>query len=647
MSRIINNEIGKEYLFMGNEAIARGALEAGVNVVTSYPGTPASEITENLAEIAFSSNLYVEWSCNEKVALEVAAAASFSELRALCSMKQNGMYVASDFLMHLSYTGIRGGFVIVVSDDPGGLSSSNEGETRTLSKIFELPLLEPGNIQEAKDMTKYAFELSEKTKTAVVLRSVTRISHASGNVITGEIGTKRLNAHFTLNEDLEHTDFNALISPPATKSHKRHLEKLVTVKNLFEQCPFNYYIGPRNPELLIITSSACYLYSKEAVSLLSLNKKVGILKLGTTWPLPKDLIEKHLRETDNILIVEEVYPFLEENIKSLAYDLFVNIGHKQIHGKNDNLIPMVGELNPDLVAKALCSIFSINFEAFGINEKYKENFFSADFAEPPIRERVFCSGCPHRASFWSIHRALKTDNRKAFVCGDIGCYSMGRFGCGFNTIQTIHAMGSGAGLASGFGKLGQFNMSQPVLAVCGDSTFFHSVLPAIINAKHHKSNMTLVVLDNGGTAMTGFQSHPGLTKNAMNENVPSVEIENVCKGIGLPVETCDPFDLTKTENTILQLMKNSSGPNVLILRQECALSKWKKHKKTYKMKIDKNICIGAECGCNRFCTRVFRCPGLIWDKETNKAKIDEVMCTGCGVCTFICPQKAIKKEEVN
>ena len=357
MRELIDTKEGTEYLFMGNEAIARGALEAGVNVVAAYPGTPASEITERLSKVAHDRNLYVEWSTNEKVALEVAASSSFAELRALCAMKQNGLYVASDFMIHLGYTGIRGGFVIVISDDPGGLSSSNEGESRIFAKTFELPLLEPGDIQEAKDMTKWAFDLSEELKTAVIIRSVTRISHASGNVKIGKLPSTKRTARFRLNESLAGTEMVPLISPPPVPNHARHLKRIEKVKDAFEQCPFNTYKGPDHPQLLIITSSACNLYSKEAINLLNLEDKVGLLKLGTTWPLPEDFLKKHLSAAEKILVVEEVAPFLEESLKIFAWDLAPEIGIKTIHGKGNGMLPKVGELNPDLVAKALSRIF--------------------------------------------------------------------------------------------------------------------------------------------------------------------------------------------------------------------------------------------------------------------------------------------------
>ena len=642
MSKWILQPEGAESVLMGNEAIARGALEAGVNVATGYPGTPSSEIVEVLSQVATERNLYVEWSTNEKVAMEVAAAASFAGLKSLCAMKQNGVNVASDFLLHLAGSGTRGGMVLVACDDPGALSSVNEGESRHFAKLVEIPLLEPGEFQEAKDMTRWAFELSEEIKNVVMVRSVTRLSHASGNVTFGKLTDSDNHAVFRFEGSDLDPDEGPVLSAPVAYKHALQQKKLEKAKEIFEESPFNTYDGPKRPKLLMITSSACFLYGREAISILGLEDKVGVLKLGTTWPLPPKLLKKYLSTTNKILVVEEVLPFLEENVKILALEHAKEIGLKSFFGKNDGSLPRVGELNADLVISALSKILGIKYEAR--SSAYEKEVRRAAALKIPERERAFCPGCPHRASFLSIRQALQMDNRKGFVCGDIGCYASARFACGFKVNKTLHAMGSGAGIASGFGKLGQFGMDQPSLAVCGDSTFFHAVLPALVNAVHHQSNMTLVVLDNSGTAMTGFQPHPGLAINAMGEKVPSIDIAKVCEAVGAKVEIRDPFDLTETQKTLNRLMEDQEGVKVLILRQICALSPEKKGKKKYEMRVDESLCLGERCGCNRLCTRIFRCPGLVYDQEKKKARIDDVICVGCGVCSLICPTDAIKRE---
>ena len=629
---------------MGNEAIARGALEAGVSVATGYPGTPSSEIIESLAEVAQEINLYVEWSTNEKVALEVAAAASFAGLRSMCVMKQNGVNVASDFLLHLTASGTRGGIVLVTCEDPGALSSVNEGESRYFARMLEIPLLEPATFQEAKDLTKWAFELSEKIRNVVILRSVTRMSHASGNVICGKLPEKSRTARFVCDGSFMDPLKGPVVSTPVVLKHVLQQKKLQKAAELFEKSLFNNYSGPRRPELLIITSSACFLYSREAISMLGLQKRVGILKLSCTWPLPLKLLKKYLRLTDKIMIVEEVLPFLEENIKVAATGMLKETGIKTFYGKMDKTLPSVGELNPDLVASALGKIMKVKCKSLPAG--YTQEIQKITPLIPP-REQTFCPGCPHRASFWNINTALKLDGREGIVCGDIGCYAMAALfpAIGFNTVSTLHSMGSGTGLASGFAKLESFGLNKPVLAVCGDSTFYHAVIPALINAQHNRADVTFIVLDNAGTAMTGFQPHPGLNVSAMGEAVPAVDISKICEAMGAKVAVSDPFDLERTSKILTSFMAERGSLKVLIMRQICALSPEKKGKKKYLMQVKEDLCLGESCGCNRLCTRIFRCPALIWDRTKKKALIDEVICAGCGVCYSICPQKAITRTE--
>ena len=644
MSELWLAEKGSRLLLMGNDAIARGAMEAGVSVAAGYPGTPSSEIIENLAGAAQDRNIYVEWSVNEKVALEVAAAASFAGLRSMAVMKQVGMNVAADFLLHLTQYGTRGGLVLVSCEDPGALSSTNEGESRFYAKMMEFPLLEPGDFQEAKDMTKWAFQLSEEIKNLVMLRSVTRLSHSSGNVVMGDLPQVEARARFKHQGGLLDTMGGPIINLPGTVRFLRQnqQEKLRKASQIFDTSPFNTYTGPERPELLVITSSTCALYTQEAVHLLGVQDRVGILKLGTTWPLPRGLVEEYLALTDKVLIVEEVMPFIEDNVLALAATLAPRIDTKTFFGKHDGSIPAMHELNPDLVAAALCRILNVTYGT--VPEAYVRRATEIGAAGAPARALTFCPGCPHRASFWSIHNALELDNREGFVCGDIGCYSLAAGPSGFETLRTLHSMGSGTGLASGFGRQGQFGLDQPIFTVCGDSTFYHAVMPALVNAIHNKADITLVVLDNSGTAMTGFQAHPGLKVNALGEDVPAVDIPEICSAMGARVKICDPFDLEETQETLLDMIEEE-GVKVVVLRQICALSPEKKGAKAYKMAVNEAVCLGENCGCNRLCTRIFKCPGLIWDEKRKVAMIDEVICAGCGVCASICPSGAIERKE--
>ncbi|HOU51138.1 MAG: indolepyruvate ferredoxin oxidoreductase subunit alpha [Smithella sp.] len=633
-----------ELLCMGNEAIARGALEAGLNVVAGYPGTPSSEVIERLSEVARDRNLYVEWSTNEKVALEVAAAASFAGLRSMCVMKQNGVNVASDFLLHLASSGTRGGIVLIECEDPGALSSVNEGESRYFARMLEIPLLEPATLQEAKDLTRWAFELSEKIRNVVILRSVTRMSHASGNVICGRLPVKSRTARFIFDGSVMDPLRGPVVSTPVVIKHGLQQKKLETAAELFEKSPFNGYYGSQKPELLIITSSACFLYSREAIEMLNLQKRVGILKLSCTWPLPQKLLKKYFRLTKKIMIVEEVLPFLEENVKVAAMGMMKEIGGKTFFGKMDKTLPSTGELNPEIVATALSNIMKVKSKSLPAD--YVREMQKVAAIIPP-REQTFCPGCPHRASFWNINTALKLDGRDGIVCGDIGCYSMASLSpaVGFHTVRTLHSMGSGTGLASGFAKLQAFGLDQPVMSICGDSTFYHAVIPALINAQHNRADITFIVLDNAGTAMTGFQPHPGINQSAIGEPLPSVDIAGICEAIGAKVAVCDPFDLEATSKILTSFMAERGSMKVLIMKQACALSPEKKGRKQYQMSVNEELCLGDNCGCNRLCTRIFRCPALTWDRTKKKAVIDEVICAGCGVCYLICPQKAITRTE--
>ncbi len=631
MKELFERKGGRELLLQGNEAIARGALEAGVRFCAGYPGNPSSEIIETLAEASQHLPIYAEWSVNEKVALEAAAAASFAGVRAIVSMKQNGVNVVSDFLTNLSLSGTKGGLVLVTCDDPGGISSTNEEDARLFSKLADVPLLEPGTPQEALEMTKWAFELSETIRNIVILRSVSRLSHTRSNTVLSDIPHYNNDAFFD-----PATPFHTF--PVLAKHLERH-KKLESASVLAEQTGFNNYQGPERPELLVISSGSSWNYVTEAVEILGLKESVGILKLAVTWPLPTNLLKRHLVSSGKVLFIEEIDPFLEEGVKALCAHLGAAVGFKEFYGRASGHIPLCGELSPGVVLAVLGKIFSIRWE----KEAFKEKVRRLIPGPVPPREFGFCAGCPHRATFYAVKQALAWDGRKGFVSGDIGCYSMGIWPTGFSQVKSVHAMGSGLGLACGYGKLGAFGFDQPVVTVCGDSTFFHAAIPALINARFNNSDILLLVLDNSATAMTGFQPHPGTGSTAMGSKVEPVDIEGLCRSMGLSVETGDPYDVEQTARTLFRLMQ-AKGPRVFILKRKCALIQGREGGFPYRMKVDEERCLGEGCGCSRFCTRVFRCPGLIWDDRAGKARIDEVICIGCGVCSYICPSAAIIKE---
>lgn len=636
MSIINLNAPGKAVLMMGNEAIARGALEAGIQVAAAYPGTPSSEIIGSLAEVAEDQGIYVEWSVNEKVALEIAAAASMSGLRSITAMKQNGINVASDYLLTVNLTGSKGGIVIVVCDDPGAHSSSNEEDTRLFARIGDIPLLEPSSFQEAKDMTKYAFDLSEELNCIVMLRGVTRISHARGNVTLGELNDVKRRPKFDTSSPFTFS--------PVLQKHAQLHEKLNKAKEQFETSPFNSYSGPDKPKLVIVTSGTGNFYSREATKLLDLDKQVGILKIGTTWPLPEKYVLENIARTKKILFVEEVDPFLETNVKEICADLGAVSGKMQytFFGKRSGHIPGIGEVSTDRVIEALKKVLNVSYESRDQNYARR----ARELCKEVVSERAlgFCPGCPHRASYWAIKSALRLDDRDGFLTPDIGCYTLARTASGFYLSKTGGAMGSGTGLACGFGTLKQIGFEQPVIAVCGDSTFFHAAMPALVNAQYTKSNFIMCILDNSATAMTGFQPNPSVGLNAVGKPAPVLDIEVICRAIGAEVTVRDPFDVNGTIDTITHLFQEKEGVKVLILKQRCALVRAKGEKSPYKMHIDAEKCVGQDCGCNQLCTRIFRCPGILWDAESKKAQIDELTCVNCGVCAEICPNTAIIKE---
>ena len=466
-----------------------------------------------------------------------------------------------------------------------------------------------------------------------MVRSVTRISHARGNVILGPLPKDFPVPYFDTSKPL--------CPLPTSITHPALHKRLEVAGEILGDSEFNAYWGPDNPELLVVTCGSGWLFSKEAVDLLGLGPRVAVLKVGTTWPLPKAFILDHLRKAPKVVFFEEVDPVLEDHVTELYAQRNADLPGIEFLGKNSGAVPRTGELSPDLVLGVLGKVT-------GATPKIDENYanLAKDALEnyAPQRAMAFCAGCPHRASLWAIKQALALDGRNGVLFGDIGCYALGIFPTGFSQLKTVHAMGSGAGMACGFGSLSQFGVNQPSLAVCGDSTFFHAVIPVLVNAVHQNSKFLLVILDNNATAMTGFQPHPGSPSDAMGNATNPIVIEDLCKSLGIETRVMDPFDLQGTTSTVCEMIKDQTKPKALVLRRECALVSGRKGHAKYKVRIDAQLCIGEECGCDRLCTRVFKCPGLIWDRSEKKTRIDTVICTGCGVCADICPSHAIVKE---
>ncbi|MGD8546013.1 MAG: thiamine pyrophosphate-dependent enzyme, partial [Candidatus Bathyarchaeota archaeon] len=595
------------------------------------------------SRIAEDFDFHVEWSVNEIVALEVAGAAAIAGLRALTAMKNLGADVCSDFLMTTNLSGTRGGFVLVVSDDPSAHSTTSELDTRNYARFADIPLLEPATIQEAKDMTRWAFDLSEELGVICMVRMTTRLSHSRGVVTLGPILREKRVASFS--SDDTWTSGSSRIT---RMFHSILHDKLQDAKGKYEESNFNSYAGKESAEFLILTSGTGWLYSLEAVKLLGLEEDVGILKLGTTWPLPEKLVATHLRHAEEILFVEETDPFLEQNVKMLAADLAVEgVGPIRFYGKKSNHIrdefgAGIGELDVDTVIKAISEIKNLQYDS--TSREYSEKVQDLLSSYVPSRTMSLCAGCPHRASLWAIKKALKWDGRDGIVTGDIGCYSLALLPTGFSVARTLHCMGAGIGTANGFGNLRKYGMDKPVIALTGDSTFYHACIPALINARWNGANILLVVLDNKTTAMTGHQPHPGTGVNALGYPSPQVPIEDICKGIGVETRIVDPFDLEEAVQNLYEML-GITGVKVMIFRHECPLAF--PQKKRFRVFVDQDRCIGEECGCVKFCTRVFGCPGNIWDHENGKAKIDDNVCNGCGLCAEICPEEAIIVEELS
>jgi indolepyruvate ferredoxin oxidoreductase alpha subunit len=611
----------RDIIMSGNEAIARGALEAGVGFCASYPGTPSTEITTSLFKVAAEHDIHVEWSTNEKVAMEVAAAASWAGIPALCPMKSLGLNVASDFLLNLNLSGSgKGGFVIVVCDDPRGHSSSNEQDSRFYAKAAKIPLLEPSNYQEAKDLTIEAFKLSQKYEVPVLVRSTTRLSHSRGLVSTGKVSKKSKKTH-ALQEKL----YNV---PAPHLRHRNLLVKMKAVAEEFEEFPFNVETNIKDMKLLVISSGISSLYTQEAIQSLQLDK-IGHMNLTTTHPLPKKTITQLLQRTDRILFVEENDPFLEDEIRALSAELEET---PHVYGKRSGHTPNYGEMNTDVVLTALAKLT-------GKEESVKREYHSSDLIVD--RPLTFCAGCTHRNFYWAIRTVKKRLGGKLIVTGDIGCYSLGVFYD--EAMDTMHAMGSGIGVGSGIGQLQRFGFDSKVVSVAGDSTFFHACLPGLINARHKNADLTFVILDNATTAMTGFQVHPGST--IQKENMKRVQIENLVKAVEPDFfATGDATDI-KSLTDMIHSAVQKDGLKVLLLDSVCRLEEVKRKPGfvgSTPVQIDKSLCKGEKC---KICARDFGCPALSWDSETSYPVVLDHVCVQCGACIAVCPYNAIVEGE--
>jgi indolepyruvate ferredoxin oxidoreductase alpha subunit len=572
-------------MLSGNEAIARGAYEAGVSFASAYPGTPSTEILETIAHEY--PQIHAEWTPNEKVALEVAAGASYAGARSIAVMKHVGVNVAADPLMTLPYTLIRGGLVLVSADDPELFSSQNEQDNRHYARFAKIPMLEPASSQEAKDFMIEAISISEDFETPVLLRTTTRISHS--------IGVADLNgASKQRDPSLERHPVEWVMLPAnARKRHPVIEERIHALRKYSNASPLNS-VEMADSSIGIISAGVAYQYAKEAYP------NASFLKLGMPYPLPDKIIREFAAKVDKLWIVEELDPFIEEQVKALGIDC---------HGKDR--LPMCGELNPDIVRTAISG---------GTVEPVK------DYALPG-RPPSMCPGCPHRSLLWALRR------NKCFIAGDIGCYTLG-FLPPLSAIDTCLCMGAGINHAHGMSKV--FGPGkEKIAAVIGDSTFFHSGITGLANLAYNQGAAVIVILDNRTTAMTGSQNHPGTGITIRGEQTTNLDLEQLVKALGITwVRSIDPYDVKKTRKDIKDAL-SFEGPAVIISKAPCVLLK-SRNVSGKKLYVDPDKCTGCKVCIN------LGCPAIEFKDE--KVYINE-MCVGCGVCSDLCGPSAIGGEK--
>ena len=627
----ILGEAGEKKFLLGNEAIARGLIEAGIGFAAAYPGTPSSEIIDTLlqAKVLAKFQYHAEISANEKVAYEAAFATCLVGIRSFTAAKHVGINVAADAVATSAYIGTNAGFVFVSADDPNCWSSQNEQDNRWYARLFGLIMLEPSLPSEAKEMAKIAYEISEKIRLPVMMRTTTRVSHMRGVVELGEI-PQSVKTKGTFEKDISRY---VVVPANARRNHKLLLERLQKAADLSEKTDLNFIRTIdgkiKDKKLGIIASGVGYLYAVEAAERLGIHAE--ILKLGFTHPLPRRKIIEFLSNVDAALVVEEVDPVMEREIKAMAYDEELKM---PIHGKD--LLPRLYELSVTKVEKAIAKIFGIPYTEPEISEKPPEI---------PSRPPVLCPGCPHRASYYAVKMALMREKIKpeeVIFPTDIGCYTLG-INPPYNMGDLLLCMGSSIGTSNGLAG----STDQLVIAFIGDSTFYHAGIPALINAVFNKHRIFVVVLDNSITAMTGFQPNPSTGITGVLEKTKSIPIEDIARAIGVDyVGVIDPVGNINDAIAKLQeaIREYRNGKTVLIVsRSPCALYSLRVRGYTGKggkYSIDQDKCIN--CG---ICYKQFNCPAILFDTQKKKPYIRPDICTGCGVCMDICPVKAIRRVD--
>ena len=570
-------------LLQGNEAVARGLYEAGVRVVSSYPGTPSTEITE---AAAMYDELYCEWAPNEKVAAEVAAGAAIGGARSFCGMKHVGLNVAADPVFTMSYIGVNAGMVIGVADDPGMHSSQNEQDSRNYAIAAKLLMLEPSDSAECRDMTKMAYDLSEKFDTPVMLRLSTRIAHSRSIVDTVE------RVEMPLKDYVKNPAKNVMLPAFARPKHEVVEARTAAQRAWAETCELNF-VEDNGAKIGVIVAGSVYKYAKEA-----LGDTVNYLKLGVVNPLPVRKIVDFTAGLEKVYVIEELDDIIETHCKKIGVDVV---------GKD--LFPRCGEFSQKLIAEKMGV-------ARGAVTALEENI--------PVRPPVMCCGCPHRGLFYALKR------EGVYVSGDIGCYTLGA-SAPLGAMDTCICMGASISALHGYNKARGAEGEKKAVAVIGDSTFMHSGVTSLIDIAYNRSNSTVIILDNSITGMTGHQQNPTTGMTIKGDPTSAVDLEALCRAIGIQdVQVVDPYDL-KATSAALKAALNAECPSVIISRRPCALLKTVKHKPA--LKVDADKCIGCKA-----CMGI-GCPAI--SMKDGKAVIDATQCVGCGVCTDLCAKKAI------
>lgn len=599
---------------MGNEAIARGIVETGTYVVTGYPGTPSSEVLMTIHEFGHDLDMYAEWAINERVAFEIGLGAAIGGARAMVTMKAPGANVAADPILSAAYSGVDGGLVLLIADDPGPITTQTEQDNRWFAKLSKLPMITPSNPQEAKDYVRVAHELSEELNLPVILRTTTRVNHTVGEVVTGDVEPPHKFKRFV-------RDPPKFVRAGMRWNLERHmwlLEQLDKVEGILARYGINKAEG--NGSFCIVTEGVTYNYVKDALRSLNLGSDVKIMKLGQLYPVPTEFLSKHLSECNEVLVVEELDPYLESAIREVAFDQGLKI---KIHGKHDGLLPAAGELNKNLVATAIAKVIGKELEM------YVKEPLSAPPRPPPL-----CPSCPHRNSYLAINFGIikagfKRDQVPIF--GDIGCYALS-VNPPLNSIWTEHSMGASISMAMGL-KLGGFE--GPVVATIGDSTFFHSGIPALAEAVHKRVNMLVLILDNSVVAMTGHQSTLTWGRTERGREAKPLSIEEVVKSLGVDnVAVVDPYNIDEMIDIVKDFIKKP-GVNVIIAKAPCAL--WMARRQGVKKRYE---VIPDRCTSCYACVRITGCPAL-YVGEDSKVRIMLEDCLGCGLCAKYCPFNAI------